>query len=282
MAGYLAPNIAKNTLIPHGVQMLFKRTGSTSFVDLGDLSDVSLTPTIEFLEYSSNQSAKAAIAKRIGQNKGITIEATINEITPETLRIAFYGDAATASAAGSPEVLTAVEKITIPAGSTGTVAMGILFNAASIVSVKGAAGKVYTGISADGTSGDDADDWFYDSTTPSKNLSLVAVTSPTPTSGGAEIVTDAASADLDLIVEYTYTKAVDKLEIGKEDQQTGIVEFHIRNNEGGLGQVITLDDVHVATSGAIPLAPDAVQNFPITVTSLVKNGTLGHVAYFDV
>lgn len=282
MAGYLAPNIAKNTLIPHGVQMLFKRTGSTSFVDLGDLSDVSLTPTVEFLEYSSNQAAKAAIAKRIGQNKGMTIEATINEITPEALRIAFYGNAATTSAVGSPEVLTAVEKITIPAGSTGEVAMDILFNAASIVSVKGVGGKVYEG-SSGVTSGVDSQDWFYDITGgANKNLSLVAETAPTPTAGGAEIEIDAASADLDLIVEYTYTKAVDKLEIGKEDQQTGIVEFHIRNNEGGLGQVITLDDVHVATSGAIPLAPDAVQNFPITVTALVKNGTLGHTAYFDV
>lgn len=278
MAGYLAPNIAKNTLIPHGVQMLFKRTGSTSFVDLGDLSDVSLTPTVEFLEYSSNQAAKAAIAKRIGQNKGMTVEATINEITPETLRIAFYGDEAAAPAS---QTLTAIEKITVPAGTTGSVAMNILFNAASISSVKSASGKVYTGVSADGATSVATDDWFYNSSSPSKTLSLVAATNPTSNNGG-EIVEDASSAALDLIVEYTYTKTVDKIEIGKEDQQTGIVEFHIRNNEGGLGQVITLDDVHVATSGAIPLAPDAVQNFPITVTSLVKNGTLGHTAYFDV
>ena len=266
MAGYLAPNIAKNTLIPHGVQMLFKRTGTTTFLDLGDLSDVSMTPTVEFLEYSTSRFAKSAIAKRIGQNKGMTIEASINEITPELLRVAFYGTAKTDVATLT---MTHIEKLTVadnPSPDANTT-VTLSFAATEIVSVKSADGATtYT----------DTTDYSSTGSASSGSTVLTIVDADSPASGNIP-------ASSDIVVEYKYEKAsAEKIEIGGSDQQTGVVEFHIRNNEGGLGQVITLDDVHIATNGAIPLAPDAVQNFPITVTALVKNGTLGHIQYYDV
>lgn len=266
MAGYLAPNIAKNTLIPHGVQMLFKRTGTTEFLDLGDLSDVSMTPTVEFLEYSTSRFAKAAVAKRIGQNKGMTIEATVNEITPELLRVAFYG---TAKTDVTTLTMTHIERLTVadnPSPDDDTT-VTLSFTASEIVSVKSADGATIYTDTAD-TGGTD-----YTFSGPSATLTIKEADSGTGT----------IPASSDIVVEYKYEKSnADKIEIGGSDQQTGVVEFHIRNNEGGLGQVITLDDVHIATNGAIPLAPDAVQNFPITVTALVKNGTLGHIQYYDV
>ena len=267
MAGYLAPNIAKNTLIPHGVQMLFKRTGTTQFLDLGDLSDVSMTPTVEFLEYSTNRFAKSAIAKRIGQNKGMTIEASINEITPELLRVAFYG---TAKADVAILTMTHIEKLTVadnPSPTDGDTTVTLAFAATEIVSVKSADGATtYT----------DATDYASTGVAEAGVATLTIKDADSPASGSIP-------ASSDIVVEYKYEKtSAEKIEIGGSDQQTGVVEFHIRNNEGGLGQVITLDDVHVSTNGAIPLSPDAVQNFPVTVTSLVKNGTLGHIQYYDV
>lgn len=258
MAGYLAPNIAKNTLIPHGVSMLFKRTGDTYYTNLGDLSDISITPTIEFLEYSTNRFAKSAIAKRIGQNKAITIEATINEVAPETLRIAFYGDAGGAEAALTDMKMT--ERITVPAGiSSADQTIDLSFVATAIDEVRPA--------SASANSGN----------------AYIANTDYSLNSGDLVVETGAGIGAEDIIVTYTYTSPSAKtIEIGKEDQQTGEVQFHIRNNEGGLGQRITLGDVHISPSGAIPVAPDAVQNFPITVTALVKNGKLGDFSFYDV
>lgn len=258
MAGYLAPNVAKNTLIPHGVSMLFKRDGATDYVNLGDLSDVSITPTIEFLEYSSSRFAKSAIEKRIGQNKGITIEATVNEVAPETLRIAFFGNAKTDAAVTN----TIIEKVTLPAGMTssgGDYDAPLSGNPDAITSVTTADGATTLAATAYSISG-----------VPDNTLRFF--------DGNAYTY-----AGQDLIVTYTFATAAtaSTFEIGKEDQQTGAVQFHVRNNEGGLGQRILLEKVHIAASGAIPIAPDAVQNFPITITALVKNGKLGDFTYYD-
>ena len=109
--GYLAPNVSKNTQIPHGVNLLFKRTGETSFIDLGDIADLSINPAVEFLEYFSSHDAKQSLAKRISQQKTLTIDATVNEVAPETLRLAFYGGAASTTAA--PLTATSIENLSL-------------------------------------------------------------------------------------------------------------------------------------------------------------------------
>lgn len=263
MAGFLAPNIAKNTLIPHGVSMLFKRTGDTYYTNLGDLSDISITPTIEFLEYSTNRFAKSAIAKRIGQNKAITIEATINEVAPETLRIAFFGQSIPAQASVTDNVM--VERFSVGDISSASQDFELAFAPNS------------------GTSGVDQVTYAEADQVGGKGEAHVSGTDYSVSGTTLTINTGAGIAsNRDIIVTYQYTEAnANTIEIGKDDQQTGEVQFHIRNNEGGLGQRITLGDVHIAASGAIPIAPDAVQNFPITVTALVKNGKLGDFTFYD-
>jgi len=259
--GYLAPNVSKNTQIPHGVNLLFKRTGETSYIDLGDISDLSINPAVEFLEYFSSHDAKQALAKRISQQKTLTIEATVNEVAPETLRLAFYGGAESAAAAAL--TATSIEKFTVTGfGAGGSVA--------NVLTVAGDFHNTIAGVTsiktADGTAVDLTDDYTF----TGGIITFVA----------AGIVT--IETDVDVIVEYTYSTTVKSFELMGTDLQEGIVEFHVRNMDGGLEQIFILDNAQIAPNGAVSLAGDAVQSFPLTITAQLKNGVFGNMYYKSV
>jgi len=52
--------------------------------------------------------------------------------------------------------------------------------------------------------------------------------------------------------------------------------------EGGLAQILELDSVTIAPSGAITVPVDAVQQLPLTITAQIVNGEFGRMHLVDV
>jgi hypothetical protein len=247
-AGYLATNIDQNVRIAHGVGVFFKRTGTTTWVDLGDLGDVAITPEAEFLEHYSNRKGQNAFAKRLLTTRGISIDATLNEINPDNLRKAFFAGAASS---GSINVLeTATPELS---GSTFTLTE-TPDEVVSVVSVDG--GTTYT------------------------------VTTDYTVSGAVITVVTSSALDVDtsdgdkVLVTYKLahnfgSDGTQKHTLLSDTDVTGSLQFQIRNNAGGLEQVYELTLVSIAPNGTISLGVGEIQSLPVSMKAQEVNGEFG-------
>jgi len=259
MAGYLGSNISRNVQIPHGVRLMFLESGTTSWINLGDLSDVSVTPLAEFLEAFSNHDGKNALVKRILTNRGISIECTLNEINVENLKLVFMG-----GATGTQSKTIQVAEVLTGSTNTDNVNGEVDYTLSDTptgtgtVTVKSESGaQTYTGGGSD-----------YD-------ISGVTITAVTT-----------GSLDVDgnkIHVSYeTSIGTSTKFEVLGNTEIEGQAQFQIRNQDGGLSQILELSSVTIAPSGAIATPVDAIQTLPLTLTAQAVNGSFGDMFLVDV
>ena len=255
VAGFPTPNLSRNTSIAHGVKLFFKdetvAVANQKWRDLGDLSDLTCNPAAEFLEHFSVHDGKNALAKRIMNSRSLTIDATLNEINGDNLRLALYGGAPddtgtinypfsevlSEDAAGDTFTLS-----NIPVASS--VVVYLEGDETALTAVTGYAINESTGVISAGST--------------------------------AATIEDATKIRVDYTVALT---AATKTELFGETNYHGGVQFHILNNEGGVLQIMELDDALVTPSGPMNIPVDGIQSLPITITSLVKNGLIGR-SYF--
>jgi len=253
--GYLATNIAQNVQIPHGVSFHFRRTGTSLWVDLGDLGgDVSIEPTVDFFEFQSRRSGLRGVSKRILSSRGITIEATLNEVAPENIRLAFFGGAETSANATLYE--TAIPAKVGAGAGTWTL-------------------PDTTGVTIDSVRSIDGESTYTDGVEYTDAAGVLT----------AEATGAMFDAAVGTRVHVTYSIAktdIKKFEMLSTTTQEGAAQFQIRNNNGGLGQIYELDSVHVAPNGALNVPVEDPQSLPVTLTAQEVNGLFGRVYYFDV
>lgn len=248
--GYIASNISRNVNIPHGVRLFFKRSGTSTWNDLGDLGDVSVTPVAEFLEHFSNHDGRNALAKRILSNRGLTIEATLNEPNVENLRFAFFGGSATSGS------LNVISTSTPSRTAGGTFVLPETPN--SVISVQSESGETTYTVTTDYTVSSDTITIVTSST----------LDSDVPNTGDKVTVTyDVAFA----------SASTTKFTLLSDTSVSGAVQFQIRNQDGGLAQIIELDDCQVAPSGAVTVPADQIQQLPLTLTAQLVDSEFGRV-----
>lgn len=245
-AGYTAPNISKNVSIAHGVRLFFQRDTGTSWLCLGDITDLSVNPVAEFVEHFSNHDGQNALSKRILQNKSMTIDATLNEINQENLQLMLLGGT---YATGSvnylyQEVLTAV------AGGPWTTTETAIASSVSLVLEDGTA-------------------------VPSTDYAVVAKV--ITTASGATVL-DSSTAKINVQYSVALTGAM-QTELLNDTNITGAVQFHILNTSGGVAQIYEFDSCFISPNGSVNLPSDGIQTLPLTITTLIKNNKIGR-SYF--
>jgi hypothetical protein len=256
MAGYLGSNISRNVQIPHGVRLMFLESGTTSWINLGDLSDVSVTPLAEFLEAFSNHDGKNALVKRILTNRGISIECTLNEINVENLKLVFMG-----GATGTQSKTIQVAEVVTGSINTGNPNSEVDYTLSDTptgtVTVKSESGAT-----------------TYTATTD-YTISGVTITAET---------TGSINVDGNKIhVSYgTNIGSSTKFEVLGNTEIEGQAQFQIRNQDGGLSQILELSSVTIAPTGAIATPVDAIQTLPLTLTAQAVNGSFGDMFLVDV
>lgn len=247
--GFLGGNAAKNVQVVGNVGLFVKLTGDTDWIDMGNLNNVEIEPTAEFLEYSSNRRGINAVVKRILTSRALTVNAVLEEVNPDNLRFAFLG---TAPVAGSVNI---IETAVLTETGTDTV---ILPEAPLAVL------QVYT---SDG--GTDVSV----STDPTTDLATDGVT----------LSIDAGHDGEEIHVVYSValtsdtSSDVEKIEILASSLISGVGQLRIRNDSGGLAQVYELDSIEIAPNGAIGVPAEEVQSLPVTLTVREKNGMFGRV-----
>jgi len=262
LPGFVGAN-TKNVAIPHGVAFFFKRTGTSDWLNLGILQDVSITPTAEFLDVSSNHKGINAVVKRILTNRSIAVDATLIEVNPENIRLAFYGGAA---ASGSMNILES--NIVTKQGAAGSNASYFVFPESYDYQYP----PVVALTNLDGTG---------DYTT-----SIVDYID-----GSGNVASDATAGfkDLDPGTEllFTYKVPIDfqsknTVEILDITTIEGEGRFQIRNNKGGLAQIYEFDDMQVAPNGAVPVPQDNLQTLPLTITAQESSGKFGRIYFKQI
>ena len=252
-AGYPTPNLSRNIAIAHGVKLFFKDETKTSpvFHDLGDLSDLTVTPVVEFVEHFSNHDGRNSLAKRIVQSRSLTIEATLNEINEENLKIAFFGG--TKDTAGSIDYQFS-EVLSEGAANTFTLTHTPVTGSVLAYKEKDEAAVANTA---------DAD------------FTLSSNTLTAETGGALENETK-------IRVEYTVAMtSATKTELFGETEIHGAVQLHVLNNQGGVAQIFNIEDALITPSGSLNYPVDGIQSIPITIRSLAKNGKIGDVYLKD-
>lgn len=251
LPGYLAPNISRNVGIAHGIRLYFRRDGETAWVDLGDITDPALTPVTEFLEYFSNHDGRNALATRILQNRGLTMNVTVTEINLENLRFALYGGSISS---GSINVIAQTTP-TVTAGNT----LVLPESATSVISVKSENGETTYAVTSS-----------YTHTPGSATITIVA-------SGALDAATIAGDK-VHVVYQVAFPgSSTRKFTLLDSTSVNGSVQFQIRNQGGGLAQIVELDDVQIAPNGDIGIAVDAVQSLPLTLTAQIAGGVFGRV-----
>lgn len=257
MPGYTATNIDRNVNIPHAVSFFFLRSGDSAYKDVGDVADISVNVDATFLEHNSYRAGKNALAKRLLQQRGVSIGMSLNEINPNNLRYVWL---AGAEATGSINVQ---ETATPSRTAAGTFVLPD--TPAEIIAVT----------SEDGTT-------------------TYAGSGTDYTDSGGGVLTIATSSNLDtnspnegdkIHVHYTVAFSgsdTTVIEIMNDTSISGAGQFKIRNSEGGLAQVLVLDSVNMGPNGEVAVPPDAIQTLPLLVSAQVLNGLLGRMYLRDV
>jgi hypothetical protein len=258
-AGYPTPNLSRNIAIAHGVKLFFKDETKTTpvFHDLGDLSDLTVTPVVEFVEHFSNHDGRNSLAKRIVQSRSLTIEATLNEINEENLKIAFFGGTKDPSGTINYQFSEVLSE-----GAADTFTLTHTPVADSVLAYKE---KDETAVTNSGDSGGSGGaDFTYTSNT------LTAVGS------------GALDGETKIRVEYTVAMtSATKTELFGETEIHGAIQLHVLNNQGGVAQIFSIEDALITPSGSLNYPVDGIQSIPITIRSLAKNGKIGDVYLKD-
>lgn len=257
VAGYPAANIARNVNIAGGVRAFFKRRDvDTYFASLGDIGDVSLEPLANFFSHLSTYDGRQAEAKRILSERGLTLNLTLNEINVPNLRHAFLANAEETGSINIPSTATPQQT------SSGT---WVLPEASADV------GDVLEVRSEDG-------DTLYTVTT---DYTVSGNTITNAGTGGSIATTEGLKVHVlyEVIMGAANTR---KIEILQDTEIEGQAQFHVRNQDGGLAQIIELDSVLVAPTGAISVAADSPQQVPITMTAQILSGNFGRVYVRDI
>lgn len=258
MSGYLASNPNRNVAIPGGIRLLFKRTGDTYHQTLGDISDVTLTPTAEYLEFSSAYDGISSVVKRILQSRALTINATLNEINNPNLRHAFL---AGAPATASINII-AQSSFVISDSNTCTIPDLLSISNSNILEVRSEdGGTLYTASS----------DWT------SSGQTLTIVTSST-------LDTDTSPGDRINVLYRVIKDGSDntqKMQILSDTSVEGSLQFQIRQQDGGLAQIVELDSVLLSPNGDITYPVDNVQSLPLQIDAQQVNGQFGNIYTFN-
>lgn len=250
----------KNVSIPHGVGFFFRRTGSSNFLDLGFLTDVSITPVAEFLDVTGNRKGINSVVKRILTNRSLTIDATLIEINVANMRLAFYGGA---TQTGSIRIL---ETATVAKNGNIGGFWQLSEDAFDIISITSESGDInYTGQEVHPTD----DDAFVGGGGTDLNAlpdgSIVHVIYEVRDTLGPN------SSDENNLFELLDTTTIE-----------GEARFQIRNNQGGLAQIYELDNIQIAPNGASAISQEAVQSLPLTITAQEINSMFGRVYFNDI
>jgi hypothetical protein len=100
--------------------------------------------------------------------------------------------------------------------------------------------------------------------------------------GSTGLDTLAAGTKLHITYETELSTTGTTFTILDDTSVEGQLQFQIRNMEGGLAQILELDSVTIAPSGAITVPVDAVQQLPLTITAQIVNGEFGRMHLVDV
>lgn len=258
MAGKVAANPGTNVQVAAGLGLFFLESGSSNWIDLGALSDVSLETTTEFLEYSQNRRGSNALTRRFLQNKGFAVSATLEEVTPENLRLAFLGG--TLGDSGATTYVRETATLTVQTDTSG-----------DFVTLTENADEV---------------DRVILSTSPaaSTGLTLGAFTGPATR---VDITDSSINTGDEVTVFYRVNVTgsganARTFSIGANSIIEGMAQIRIRQQGGGIGRLIDIPDCEIAPNGTIDIAPDAVEGFPIILTARETNGAFGTAHLFDV
>lgn len=255
MAGKVAANPGANVQIAAGLALFFLEKGETNWLDLGAISNVSMANAVEFLPYSQNRRGSNALTKRFLQDKSFSVQASLEEITPENYRIAFLGGPITA--ATDPTYVRETATLTVGSDTNNTVTLP---ETADIVD------RIILSTSFSGT------DLSHTFTGPASTL----VMTDSAITGGEEVV---------VFYRVNVGAAANnpvKFSIGQNSILEGQAEIRLRQQGGGTGQLIQIPDCEIAPNGDSELSPEAVEAFPIIITARELNGAFALATLFDV
>lgn len=262
LPGYQATNIDRNVLIPHGVGFFYKRSGDANFNDVGDVAGVSINIETEFLDHKSNRAGQNATAKRILTDRSMTIAMQLNEVAPENFRYVFLANAGASGSINVQETATpkrtASDTFVLPEAVAGAASAGIV----AVTSEDGSSTYVET------------TDWTLDS----DGLTLTIVSS-------SSLDTDSPNEGDKIHVHYLVAfsgATTQKYEVLANTSEEGVGQFRIRNNAGGLAQILELDSVQLSPNGSVDVPADAIQSLPLLVTTQVLNGLIGRLYIKDI
>ncbi len=251
MAGKVAANPGTNVQIAAGLGIFFKEKGSANWLDLGAITGVNFELSTEFLEYFQNRRGANALTRRFVQSKGFTVSGSLEESTPENLRLAFLGGDITA--ASDPSYVLETATLTVASGAV------TLPETASVV----------------------------DRVVSSSDFQSSSLTHTFSGPGTAVTITDSSVSDGDeVVVTYQVQIAAPAnnaktFRIGENSTIEGEVEVRIRQQGGGIGFAINIPDCEIAPNGTIDISSDSVQAFPIILTARETNGAFATAVVYD-
>lgn len=114
---------AKNYQIPTGI-VYFMETGQSTWRDLGNCPKVTLKPNLETKEHKSSRDGARSTDRVFVTSKDIDVTLSLEEITPENLRLFWLGTQSTNSDAQAVIDIFTVNSITGSLKFTGTNEVG--------------------------------------------------------------------------------------------------------------------------------------------------------------
>jgi hypothetical protein len=242
--GFLGGNAVRNVQIPSGSAFYIMLENTDKWIDFGFINDIDQEPGAEFIEYQNNHYGSTALVKRILTNRSLILNVVAEEINPDNLRFAFF---AGAPVTGSVNVFETFVSTTLAGGQ-----VVLPEDAVEIIECR----------SEDGAE-------------------LFAIVNFNPPSNTFQILGQGEGVR----VHTTYTvqmnlsnvSQVEVIEMLASTTLSGVAQFRVRNQAGGIAQVYELDSVEVASNGAVPVAKEDIMSLPLTVTVRETNGQFGRV-----
>lgn len=248
-AGYPAPNTAKNISVAHGVKLFFQNDTGTTWLDLGDVTDLTVTPAAEYVDYMSNHDGRMGLAKRVLSMREVLIDCTLSEINEENLQLMLLGGSVSDSATFDylhQETLTAV------AGGPWTLSKTPATTPELVVK------------KTDGTTLTDVTDYSLSGSTLSRTSDSTALPDTETQLNVQYRVTQTSGRKMDLIDGDAFT--------------TGKIQFQVSNELGGVQQIFELTSAVISPNGAINLPMDGIQSLPLSIRTTTNSAnTLGSV-----
>lgn len=251
----------RNYNLPGSVGLFFRKKGSVDakdWLDLGNLVESSIAPTVERLEHFSNRRGERAKDRSVITERQAQLDVTIDEINLHNLQLAF--GSRTTPTAGAVDAK--FDKIVANPGSGQTINLGMATIKAGSLVVRsvslGAAETVYA-LTTDYT--------------------VVEAT-------GIITITAGALADPNVVKEvhlyWEKNVTTKKFEIFDGTELTGQVQFQLMT-PGGAQYIYVLNNVIVKNNGEITVGGgDTWQQIPLSIEVFVDaDGNLGDCHVVD-